>query len=70
VIDGAHAQDIATLLDQEAVCVRSGHHCTQPLLARLGVTATVRASFGPFNRREDVDRLVEALRKALKILSL
>lgn len=70
VIDGTHAQDIATLLDQEAVCVRSGHHCTQPLLARLGVTATVRASFGPFNRREDVDRLVEALRKALKILSL
>lgn len=70
VIDGAHAQDIATLLDQEAVCVRAGHHCTQPLLARLGVSATVRASFGPFNRRDDIDALVVALRKALKILSL
>ena len=70
VIDGAHAQDIATLLDQEAVCVRAGHHCTQPLLARLGVPATVRASFGPFNRRSDVDALVAALHKALKILSL
>ncbi|MGF1502068.1 MAG: cysteine desulfurase [Paracoccaceae bacterium] len=58
---GAHAHDISTVIDRKGVAVRAGHHCAQPLMEHLGVTATARASFGLYNTREDVDRLVEAL---------
>ena len=60
-IEGMHPHDIAELCDREAVCVRAGHHCAQPLMRCLGVGATARASFHVYNAREDVDRLVHAL---------
>jgi len=65
---GMHAHDVATILDREGVAVRAGHHCAQPLMERFGVTSTTRASFALYNTREDVDALVEGLRKARKIL--
>lgn len=60
----AHAHDISTILDKKGVAVRAGHHCAGPLMERLGLTATCRASFGLYNTREEVDRLVEALELA------
>jgi cysteine desulfurase / selenocysteine lyase len=60
-LHGVHSHDVAEVLGREAVCVRAGHHCAQPLMRELGVPATARASFGPYNVREDVDALVEAL---------
>src|SRR3954464_1594560 len=63
-IEGMHPHDIAELCDREAVCIRAGHHCAQPLMRKLGVGATARASFQVYNSREDVDQLVDALNKA------
>jgi len=59
-----HPHDLATILDTRGVAVRAGHHCAQPLMRRLGVPATTRASFAVYNHRDDVDTLVEALRDA------
>ena len=59
--EGAHPHDIATIIDSKGVCVRAGHHCAQPLMERYNVVATARASFAMYNRREDVDALVDAL---------
>ncbi|MGD8376674.1 MAG: cysteine desulfurase [Acidobacteriota bacterium] len=67
VMDGVHAHDVGTILDQEGVAVRAGHHCTQPLMARFGVPATTRASFGCYNTRGEVDALVAALRKVAEV---
>jgi cysteine desulfurase/selenocysteine lyase len=61
---GAHAHDVATVIDRAGVAVRAGTHCTMPLMARYGVTSTCRASFGLYNTMDEVDRLVEALQKA------
>ena len=61
---GAHAHDVATVIDRYGVAVRAGTHCAMPLLSRFGVTSTCRASFALYNTREEVDKLVEALRKA------
>jgi cysteine desulfurase / selenocysteine lyase len=69
-IDGMHAHDIAELCDREAVCVRAGHHCAQPLMRLLGVAATARATFQVYNSREDVDALVSALREARRVFDL
>jgi len=66
---GAHAHDVATVIDRSGVAVRAGTHCAMPLLARYGVTSTCRASFGLYNTLEEVDRLVEALRKAETLFS-
>ena len=63
-IDGLHPHDISTIIDRSGVAVRAGHHCAQPLLERLGVTATCRASFAMYNTKAEVDALVEALIKA------
>jgi cysteine desulfurase/selenocysteine lyase len=60
-IDGAHPHDVSEILGREGVCIRAGHHCAQPLMRRLGVAATSRASFAVHTTREDVDRLVDAL---------
>jgi cysteine desulfurase/selenocysteine lyase len=60
-VDGAHAHDVATLLDQQGIAVRAGHHCAQPLMRRLNVPATARASFAFYNTFEEVDRFVAAL---------
>lgn len=57
----AHAHDVSTVLDKKGVAVRAGHHCAQPLMAHLGVTATARASFGMYNTKDEVDTLVSAL---------
>jgi cysteine desulfurase/selenocysteine lyase len=66
-MEGAHAHDISTVIDRAGVAVRAGTHCTQPLLARFGVTATCRASFGLYNTRTEVDKLAEALISAQRI---
>lgn len=63
-VQGAHAHDVATIIDRAGVAVRAGTHCAQPLLARYGVTSTCRASFGLYNTRAEVDALYEALLKA------
>jgi cysteine desulfurase/selenocysteine lyase len=68
-VDGAHPHDIAQILDRHGVAVRAGHHCAQPLMRRLGVTATARASFALYNTAEEVDSFIEALIKARKMLS-
>jgi cysteine desulfurase/selenocysteine lyase len=69
-IEGIHPHDIAELCDREAVCVRAGHHCAQPLMRLLGVGATARASFHVYNARDEVDRLVEALSGAREVFGL
>jgi cysteine desulfurase/selenocysteine lyase len=66
-MEGIHPHDIAEICDREAVCIRAGHHCAQPLMRAMGVAATARASFHVYNSREDVDRLVEALRSAREV---
>ena len=69
VIKDMHPHDIATLLDQQGVAVRTGHHCTQPLMRRLNVPATARASFGIYNTKEDVDKLYESLIKIIEMFN-
>jgi cysteine desulfurase / selenocysteine lyase len=63
-LDEVHPHDMATIVDQEGVCIRAGHHCAQPLMRRLGVPATARASFYLYNTEEDVDALIKALEGA------
>ncbi|MCE8039642.1 cysteine desulfurase [Halomonas sp. MCCC 1A11062] len=65
VVDGAHSQDIALLIDQLGVAIRTGNHCAQPLLAHFGVTATCRASFAAYNTLEEVDAFGEALERVI-----
>ena len=67
VVENAHPHDVGTILDQEGVAVRAGHHCAQPVMQRYDVAATVRASFAVYNTREDVDALVRALKKVEEI---
>lgn len=64
-----HPFDIGTLLDQQGVAVRTGHHCAEPLIDSLGVPGTVRISFGLYNDKEDIDRLIHALERAIRMLS-
>ncbi len=68
-VEGIHPHDLATLLDREGVCVRAGHHCNQPLMDRLGVPATTRASFYAYNTREEIDALVAAVVKAQAVFA-
>ena len=68
-IEGMHPHDIAELCDREAVCVRAGHHCAQPLMRCLGVGATSRASFGVHNTHEDVDALIAGLAKVQEVFA-
>ncbi len=67
VLDGIHPHDIGTILDQEGVAIRAGHHCAQPLMERFGVPATARASLALYNTREDVDSLARALDKVREV---
>jgi cysteine desulfurase/selenocysteine lyase len=64
VLEGVHAHDVGTVLDQEGIAIRAGHHCAQPLMKRFGVPATARASFAFYNTKEEVDVLVRAVEKA------
>ena len=66
-INKIHPHDVASILDSEGVCVRSGNHCAQPLLRYLGVDSTVRASFSIYNTKEDVDKLIKALDKTYNL---
>ncbi len=67
VLEDVHPHDVGTILDQEGVCIRTGHHCAQPVMERYDVPATARASFGLYNTREEVDALVAGLRKVLEV---
>jgi cysteine desulfurase/selenocysteine lyase len=69
-IEGIHAHDVSEILDRHAVAVRAGHHCAQPLMDRLGVAATARASFGVYTTPEEIDRLVEGLYDARRVFGL
>ncbi len=68
VMDGIHPHDIGTILDQAGIAVRTGHHCAQPVMDRFGIPATVRASFGLYNTREEIDALVSGIQKVQEIL--
>jgi cysteine desulfurase/selenocysteine lyase len=68
-LDGIHAHDVGTVLDHHGVAIRAGHHCTQPLMRHMGVTATARASFYVYNTREEVDTLAEAALAAREFFS-
>jgi cysteine desulfurase/selenocysteine lyase len=69
LIKGIHHYDMGTLLDQMGIAVRTGHHCCQPLMARFGITGTVRASFAAYNTKEEVDLFIEAVKKSVMMLS-
>ena len=68
VMEGIHHQDIGVILDQLGIAVRTGHHCTQPLMNRFGITGTTRASFAVYNTVEEVDLLINGLHKVKKML--
>ncbi|MEL7247385.1 MAG: cysteine desulfurase [Bacteroidota bacterium] len=68
LIDGTHPYDVGTILDKLGIAVRTGHHCTQPLMDRFGIPGTVRASFGTYNNHEDVERLVAGVQRAARML--
>jgi cysteine desulfurase / selenocysteine lyase len=70
VLEGAHPHDVGEILGRDGVCVRTGHHCAQPLMRRLGATATSRASYSVFSRTADTDRLIEGLAEVRRILQL
>jgi cysteine desulfurase / selenocysteine lyase len=67
VLDGIHPHDIGTILDEEGIAVRTGHHCTQPLMERFGVPATARASVACYNTREEIDALVSGLERVREV---
>ncbi|HCE00616.1 MAG TPA: cysteine desulfurase, partial [Armatimonadetes bacterium] len=67
---GAHPHDIGTILDTQGVAIRAGHHCAQPLMARLGVPATARASFGLYNTPAEVQALARGLEEVRRVLGL
>jgi cysteine desulfurase/selenocysteine lyase len=69
-LEGAHPHDVGEILGRQGVCVRAGHHCAQPLMRRLGVTATARASFAVHNSSDDIERLVEGLHTVRSVLQL
>jgi len=68
-IDGVHPHDIGTILDQEGIAVRAGHHCAQPVMQRLGVPATARASFAFYNTRAEIDALALAIEKVIEVFA-
>ena len=67
VLEGVHPHDIGTILDQDGIAIRTGHHCAQPLMMRFNVPATGRASFGMYNTREEADILVDGLRRVIEV---
>ncbi len=70
VMDGVHAHDLATILDEQGVSVRAGHHCAKPLMRRMGVAATARASFYVYNEESDIDALVAGLRRSRELFGV
>jgi cysteine desulfurase/selenocysteine lyase len=68
ILNNIHPHDIGTILDSEGIAIRTGHHCTQPVMQRFGIPATARASFAFYNTMEEVDRLIEAINKVIRVL--
>jgi cysteine desulfurase/selenocysteine lyase len=68
-IDNAHPHDVASILDVEGICIRSGHHCAQPLMERYDLPATARASFYVYNGHEDVDALVGGIKRVQEVFA-
>lgn len=68
IVEGVHPQDLGILLDNQGVAVRTGHHCTQPLMNRFGIPGTTRASFAMYNTKEEIDVMIAGLHKAIKLL--
>ncbi len=68
VLEGIHPHDIGTILDQEGIAIRAGHHCTQPLMARFGIPATARASMAFYNTREEIDALAAGIHRVIEVL--
>jgi len=68
IVDGAHPFDVGTILDKQGVAVRTGHHCTQPLMKKFGVPGTIRISFAIYNTKQEIDIFIFALQKAIKML--
>ncbi len=69
VLDGIHPHDVGTILDQEGIAVRTGHHCAQPVMQRFDIPATTRASLAFYNTREEIDRLAEGIKKVQEIFA-
>ena len=69
LLDSIHPHDIGTILDQEGIAIRAGHHCAQPIMQRFGIAATARASFGLYNTKEEVDALVEGIQKVREVFA-
>jgi cysteine desulfurase/selenocysteine lyase len=69
VMDGVHPHDIGTIVDQQGVAIRTGHHCAQPVMERFGVAATARASMAMYNTHGDIDRLIDALRMVRRMFA-
>ncbi len=69
-LEGVHAHDVSEILDRHGVAIRAGHHCAQPLMERLGVSATARASFGVYTTPEEIDRLIDGLIDARRVFEL
>jgi cysteine desulfurase/selenocysteine lyase len=68
-MEGVHPHDIGTVLDQEGIAIRTGHHCAQPVMDRFGLPATARASLGLYNTREDLDALVAGLARVREVFA-
>ena len=69
VMEGVHPHDIGTVLDQEGIAIRTGHHCSQPVMQRFDIPATARASFAVYNSTEDVDALVRGIEKVREVFA-
>ena len=69
IVDKAHPQDLGILLDNRGIAVRTGHHCAQPCMTRFNIPGTVRASFAMYNTKEEIDELLNGLKKAIKVLT-
>ena len=69
VLEGIHPHDVATVLDREGIAVRAGHHCAQPLMQRLGIPATTRASLALYTTRDEIDALITGLERAVELLA-
>jgi len=66
-MEGVHPHDIGTILDQEGIAIRTGHHCAQPVMERYGIPATARASFGLYNTKEEIDVLASGIKKVQEV---
>jgi cysteine desulfurase/selenocysteine lyase len=67
IVDNVHPHDIGTILDQDGIAIRAGHHCAQPVMKRYGVPATARASFAFYNTREEIDALSDGVQKVIEV---